>query len=194
MVPLATHKVVEQRERIETERSRMLGAMRARAGLEDCVKRRLADIGAVIDRHDNGRPLAIRSHVGRPVYYSPSTAVWTTAIANQSTSHMPAAEQADLAKSYGDYDSYLVWTRTERDAWRSLEIIDYAPKLTPQDWSDVRRAYLAAKDADVIMDNGLKVTGLSNWVKTFENVRLAPLTNVRTMVQVEALCHPMLDS
>ena len=187
------HVVVEQRERIEAERSRMLGAMNARAGLEACITRRLNDIGLLLDRHDGGRPLNLQGQVGRPVYYNPSTAAWTTAIANQAVSHMPAAEQAYLARSYSDYDVYTSVTKGERDAWRNLEILDYAPRLTPQDWSDVRRAFLAARDADVIMDNALKDTGLSNWVKSFRNVRPAAFTDVRTMAQVVDLCRPMID-
>lgn len=185
-------EVTEQRERINAERSNLLGAMRARSALEACVKHRLDEINAVIERHDKGRPLNIDGPVGRPVYFTPSTAAWTTATVNQSTSHMPMIEQANLAKSYSDYDTYITVTKMEREAWRTLEIISYAHYLTPQDWSDVRRAYIAARDADVIIDNGLQVTGLSNWVQSFDHVAPAHFVNVGTMPQVLALCHPMI--
>ena len=185
-------EVAEQRERIEAERSSIVGAMNSRSVLEGCIHRRLEDVSTIIDRHDAGRPLNIIGPVGRPTYNSASTAAWTTAIANHAVSHMPAEEQANLADTYLGYEAFTLLTNNERDAWRSLQIIDYGAKLTPQEWSEVRRAFVAARDADVVIDLDLKPSAPGNWRQGFERVKPAPPMDFRGEPHVHALCQPML--
>ena len=181
-------EVAEQRERLHEELSQLLGSAKVRSDLEPCIMRRLEVIKTVLARHDDGQKLMLSGPIGRPVYFSTATSAWT----NKSTNRMPSGEQARLAKAYAAFGNYLSLVNNERDAWRTLEIIDYSSHLTPQDWSDVRRAYLSAKDTDLLIQNILDPRGPGNMVQNFSGISPAQYADIRNLPQVAALCRPML--
>ena len=181
-------EVAEQRERLHGELSQLLGAAKARSELEPCIGRRLGELRKVLARHDNGEKPSLAGPIGRPVYFTTNTSAWTY----QSTSKMPSAERASLAKAYTAFENYLSLANNERNAWRTLEVIDYAPHLTPQDWSDVRRAYLSARDMDLLIQNVLDPNGSGNMVQYFSGISPTPYADIRNLPQVTALCKSML--
>jgi len=183
------HQVVgEEREALRDELGHLRAAMMARFELDPCYVGRLADVNEIIRRHDKSLPLGIVGPVGRALYPPTPRPLWEMAIADQSLSHMKLSEKRQFTSAYDWIPVYEGITDDERAAWRVLQGLNHAEKLTTADWSGVRAAYEQASGSRTILANSA-----GPWLGFFDPLaEKAPTESVRHAGPVEAFCTPML--
>lgn len=183
------HEVVgEEREALRDELGHLRAAMTARFELDPCYVGRLAEVKEIIRRHDESLPLGIVGPVGRALYPPAPRPLWEMAVADQSLSHMKLSEKRRFTDAYDWVPVYEGVTDDERTAWRVLQSLNHAEKLTAADWSKVRDAYEQASANRAILANSA-----SGWLGFFNPLaEKAPTESVRHAPPVEAFCTPML--
>ena len=147
-----------------------------------------ADIQEIIRRHDANEPLGILRPVGRPLFPPTPRPLWELAVADQSLAHMKLSEKRRFTAAYNWMPVYEGITSDERAAWRQLQVLNHADKLTLQDWSTVREAFEHAVETHQIIAGSAK-----QWLAPFEALGgKTPVVSVRHAPPVEAFCTPML--
>ena len=187
--------VAAERRSLDTEVADHWQALHSRVEMQPCIDGRLAELAALIARHDAGQPLGRLGPVGRPGYFGEDRAAWQMAVADQSLQHMAPDLRARYAGTIGSYDIFIRVTNDERAAWLSLQQINHAPVLSPADWSDVRRAYDRAADANVVLKRALVTNAKTEWLQAFDGFKL-PKTpfSLLGIEQIKDLCKPMIIS
>ena len=182
------HVVGEEREALRDEVGHLRAAMMGRFELDACYVGRLAEVKEVIRRHDQSLPLGIVGPVGRPLYPPTPRPLWDMAVADQSLSHMKLSEKRRFIDAYEWIPVYEAITDSERGAWRVLQGLNHADKLTTADWSTVREAYEQAMETRTIIAGNEGA-----WLGDFSALaEKAPNQSVRHSPPVEAFCTPML--
>jgi hypothetical protein len=149
---------------------------------------RLADVKEIIRRHDANEPLGIVRPVGRPLFPPTPRPLWELAVADQSLAHMELSEKRRFTDAYNWMPVYEAITFDERAAWRQLQVLNYADKLTLQDWSTVREAFEHAAETHQIVAGSAR-----QWLAPFDALAgESPDISVRHAPPVEAFCTPML--
>ena len=183
------HEVLgDEREALGDEIGHLRASMSARLELEPCYVNRLADVKEVIRRHDSSEPLDIKGPLGRPLYAPTPHPIWDLAVADQSLAHMKLAEKRRFTDVYNLMPIYDGIVADERAAWRLMQVLNHADKLTLADWSAVREAYEHAAETDQIMA-GNSAAFLAAFAQLAARV---PGESVRHVPPVEAFCTPML--
>jgi hypothetical protein len=183
------HEVVgEEREALRDEIGQLRAVMKAQFELNPCYVGRLAEVKEIIRRHDANEPLGIIGAVGRPLFPPTPRPLWELAVADQSVAHMKLSEKRRFTDAYNWLPVYEGITLDERAAWRQLQVLNHADKLTVSDWSTVREAFEHAAETHQI------VAGSANqWLAPFDVVAAkTPDVSVRHAPPVEAFCAPML--
>ena len=205
LIALAAEQGVEWlhwREVVALERKSLDGevafhwtALHSRAEMQPCVDRRLAELAALIARRDAGKPLGRLGPVGRPMYFGEDRSAWQMAVADQSLLHMSPALRGRYAGTMNSYDIFIGTANDERTAWLSLQQINHAAVLSDADWSDVRRAYDKAADANAVLKRALVTNAKVEWLSNFDGFEL-PKTpdSLLGLPAVKDLCKPMMVS
>jgi hypothetical protein len=182
------HVVGEEREALRDEIGHLRAAMRGQFELDPCYLGRLADVKEIIRRHDANEPLGIVRPVGRPLFPPTPRPLWELAVADQSLAHMELSEKRRFTDAYNWMPVYEAITFDERAAWRQLQVLNYADKLTLQDWSTVREAFEHAAETHQIVAGSAR-----QWLAPFDALAgESPDISVRHAPPVEAFCTPML--
>ena len=183
------HAVVgEEREALRDEIGQLRAAMKGQFELDPCYVARLADVKEIIRRHDANEPLGIARPLGRPLFPPTPHPLWELAVSDQSLAHMKLSEKRRFTAAYDWMPVYEGITGDERAAWRQLQVLNHADKLTLADWSTVRDAYEHAEETHQI------VAGSAHqWLVPFDALAgKTPDVSVRHAPPVEAFCTPML--
>jgi hypothetical protein len=187
--------VAAERKSLDAEVADHWDALHSRVGMQPCVDRRLAELATLIARHDAGQPLGKLRPVGRPGYFGEDRSAWQMAVADQSLQHMAPEVRTRYAGTIGSYDIFTRVTNDERAAWLSLQQINHAPVFLPADWSDLRRAYDKALDANALLKRALVTNAKTEWLQAFEGFELPKTpTSLLGVEQVSDLCKPMMIS
>ena len=195
--------VAETREALNHELSFDLGVVETRIDQAPCMARRLSELTTVFELHANGEPLPLKRPFGQPDTPHLRTSVWETAIADQSTSHMPL----DIKLRYAGVYETVYWLRErsteEREAWTRLNAIDDRKVMTDQDWAALHQwkahaQALAEKVDDAILPYSKdgatsqlfldRTAGLGVKAEPF---RLGG-AQARLQARVENFCRPLL--
>jgi hypothetical protein len=185
------HEVVgEEREALRYEIGQLRAAMKGQFELNPCYVARLAEVKTIIRRHDANEPLGITGPLGRPLFPPTPHPLWDLAVADQSVAHMKLSEKRRFTAAYDWLPVYEAITGDERAAWRQLQVLNYAGKLTLADWSTVREAYEHADEThQIVADNA------HQWLAPFDALAgRSPEVAVRHAPSVEAFCKPMLPN
>lgn len=148
--------VAETRQALNRELAFDFGVAQARIDQAPCMARRLAELRTVFALHAAGRPLGLKRPVGQPIFPHIRTAVWATAVADQSAAHMPIDLKLRYAAVYETMDWLGEKTGEESDAWTRLAQLDDSAAMGEADWTGLRQAAaragaLAEKVEDPIM-------------------------------------------
>jgi hypothetical protein len=203
LIALGAEQVVEawhwhdqlqaQRKALNKDVENMWDAMAARQVIQPCVDRRLAELGLVFARHEQGKPLGIVAPIGRPGVWSATQTALQMATADGSLSHMPFAEKSKYFDVAGDYDILAPAANEERESWRTLEALNDPAALDQQDWHELRKAYRDAVDSNQVMKSNLAPRN-GNWVAEFGAFPdLKPNKIALTLWMVKALCRPAVE-
>ncbi|HEV2530813.1 hypothetical protein [Phenylobacterium sp.] len=187
--------VASERMSLDAEVANHWNDLHSRVEMQSCVDGRLTELAALIARHDAGQPLGRLGPVGRPMYFGEDRAAWQMAVADQSLQHMDPDLRARYARTMNSYDLFIRSANDERAAWLSLQQINHAPVLSAADWSDVRRAYDRAADANAVLKRALVTNAKTEWLQAFDGFEL-PKTpaSLLDLPAVKDLCKPMMIS
>src|ERR1700761_3766474 len=185
--------VAAERKGLDAEVADQWDALHTRVEMQPCLDARLVELGALIARHDAGQPLGRLGPVGRPGYMGEEREAWQMAVADQSLQHMSPALRAKYAETMGSYDIFTRVTNDERAAWLTLQQVNHAAVLSPADWSEVRRAYDRAVDANTVLKRALVTDSKTEWLKAFDGFpRPKTPTSLMGVGLVRDLCKPMI--
>jgi Ni,Fe-hydrogenase III large subunit len=163
-------------------------ALLARYKQEPCIRRRLADIGLILSRHDEGRPLGVIGPIGRPFYNSGSAESWDVAVADGSVAHLSFEDRTRFNQAFSIYRLFERSQWEEKRAWQQLQMLNHVANFTPDDWSQARQAYDLASDFNA----SLQATS-SQYLYAF---RTYPVVETYPPVKPPAfqiaLCRPMV--
>jgi hypothetical protein len=201
LIALAAEQMVETihwRQTINAERKAldgdvegMWGAMSARVVVQQCVDRRLDDLGLVFARHQRGQPVGIFAPLGRPAVFTGSDDALRMATADGSLSHMAMAEKQAYFGVATAYQTFAPTADEERVSWRELEALNDPEALDSTDWRELRKAYRDAVDSNHIMKAELVFGEPGQWLTPFERFRRMPETKeALTIPWVQQLCRP----
>ena len=183
------HVVHHDRVALRDESADIYGALLGRVDQQDCIDRRLADIGAILKRHSSGEPLRISGPVGRPSSFIPSLGAFDMAIADQSLSHMSQEEKSSYYAVRSSWTFFDSTESAELDTWRTLRALDHADALTPNRWEEVSKAYDRASDLNEVLKANLRY-GQGSWLEPFRSLPRPSKedTSLRIMPWVKQLC------
>ncbi len=184
------HEVVgEERAALRSEIGQLRGAIEGRLELEPCFVQRLAEVKEILRRRDAHAPLGIVGPMGRPLYPPTNRPMWDLAVADQSLAHMKLSEKRRFIEAYDWVSVYELIRSDERSAFRVLQSLNYADKLTEADWSSMRDAYEHAGES-----HGIIAGSARQWLAPFDALASeTPEVSVRHAPPVEAFCTPMLS-
>jgi hypothetical protein len=189
------HDVVSaEREVLDHNIADQWEAMHWRVEVQPCVDRRLAELAKLFAHHDEGQPLGRAGLVGRPLYSTFSPAVWDMAVADQSFAHMPVAARQRYAAVQESDAIFNETVEEERSAWRSLQQLNHAERLSPAAWDDVRKAYDAAVDSNAVLKRALITNASTEWLAPFKSFPLPKHPPSLLGLGAEKdLCRPVLQ-
>jgi hypothetical protein len=183
------HQLDAERKALDDDVEGMWGAMSARQIIQQCVDRRLDELGLVFARHQQGKPLAMIGPIGRPGVWWAGQGALQMAIADGSLSHMPFREKSKYFAVAGSYETFASAVNEERDSWRTLQALDDPAALDAEDWRELRKAYRGAVDSNRVMKSNLLTGYDGNWVQGFKAFPgLKPNKVALTLWMVKALC------
>lgn len=192
--------VKQENASLDEEIQRDHGALLARAMMQRCIDRRLAQIGDVFTRHDAHQPLKPIAPIGRPTVFSGSKSALTMATADESLVHMPIERKRELYSAYGAYDAFASVAEEERTEWIAMQSLDHVATLDPADWRDLRKAFDGAIDANATMKTNLGSDTEGQWLTPFKPFPLPPgdIASLRRALHalpyVRKLCGPASQS
>jgi hypothetical protein len=188
------HQLDAERKALDDDVASTWDAMSARQIIQQCVDRRLDELGLVFARHEQSKALGIIGPIGRPGVWSASQGALQMATADGSLSHMPFKEKRKYFAVAADYDIFARTANEERDSWRTLQALDDPAALDAEDWRDLRKAYRDAIDSNRVMKSNLATGTEGNWVLAFKAFpALKPNKEALTLWMVRALCRPAVE-
>lgn len=129
---------------IDDEIALNLGKMRARLDTDQCITKRLDEIGAYIEASPavrGKRP----SWVGRPQVWNMQTSAVNAARSYGSLTVMPREAQMAISSTYASMARFAEWQEEEQLAWSELRSITEDRDLSDSDLTDIRRAIQRAR-------------------------------------------------
>jgi hypothetical protein len=136
------------RQAIRQELAQDLGDVQRRTDHQACIDRRLAEVGAILDRAQEGANPPSPLWVGRPPVWPGSTAQWETAVGSGRASLIPADELAQYAGVYDSLDLIDGEQEREQRAWARLRALEGQRKAPPEAVQALRVSLTEARDAD----------------------------------------------
>ncbi len=150
------HVGAETRAALRRELALDSGRAQVRLDESPCMARRLAELRTIFRRHAAGQPVRMVRPFGWPNFTYLDSAIWETAVADQSISHMPPAVRRRYASAYGN----IAWLRDkqnqEAQIWARLSLIDQPEILTEADWSALHQAEAEAETLESKVDLTLR--------------------------------------
>ncbi len=155
---LALHERQLSQEARESVRAELnLGLANAKRLLdpaEPCVQRRIAEIGAVLDRAARGERFQPIGYVGIPPTPAVYTQRWEAAAAGGRTSLLPINEQRDFARVYAQLGRMQERSGPVVTAWAHLAALEGQSTLSPETIARAREALAEARFQDYgVRDN-----------------------------------------
>lgn len=138
-------KAAEARAEIRAEIAQDLGLMAVRLRTDDCVKKRLDEIGVVLNARAEGHPPAMPIWIGRPQTFVLPTTRLDAAVSGGRVSLLPQDEQAEYGRDYRSFQTFTQLIDRERPAWAKLQILEEAPPFSPPLDAELRMARQEAK-------------------------------------------------
>lgn len=185
------HVIAEESVALDADVADMWSAMTHRVAIGVCVDRRLADLAQVFARHDAGLALGLVAPVGRPARFTAGQTALAIATADQSLAHMAIDRKRAYFDVYGSYDTFVPISTEERVNWRTLQALNHADTLQPADWIELRKAYDAAVDDNVVMKANLRSGVDADWLSAFARFPHPPIDRRATYLPYEVqLCAP----
>ena len=182
------HVVKEERQALTVEIGELDAGMQARFELEPCFRARLTEVKTIIHRHDESELLRIVGPLGRVLYAPLLQPTWDLALSDGSLAHMSLPEKRRFMDAYSWVSIFRAISGDEREAWRSLEVLNDASTLTVADWSQVRKDYQHAVETDGIVWGSRQA-----WTEPLIALRAkVDSISVRSAPPVEAFCTSML--
>ncbi|MEJ5979302.1 hypothetical protein WG901_21795 [Novosphingobium sp. PS1R-30] len=183
----------EQRKSLDDDVKSMWDAMSARVVVQGCVDRRLNEIGEVIKRHDDQRPLGIVGPIGRPAVWSAGQGALRMATADGSLSHMSLRDKRRYFEVAEAYNTFVPSAVEERESWQVLQRLNEPTKFDATDWREIRNAYLLAVDANRVMKYNLVKGEPGQWLTPFKVFPQMPASKETLSIPfVRELCRPAL--
>ncbi len=139
----------EAREAVRAELNVNITNLARRHQWEPCVKRRLDELEALVDRAEaNGGALGPAANIAGPQIQITYTQRWQAATAGGRTSLLSSEEQRAFGRVYAELVDIDAREQDERDAWHRLHGLGRVRRLTPDAIYDQRLALSLARDGD----------------------------------------------
>jgi hypothetical protein len=196
--------VADTRQALNRELGFDFGVVQSRIDQAPCMARRLTELTTVFELHANGQPIQLKRPFGQPTFPHLRTAVWETAIADQSVSHMPL----DVKLRYAGAYEVIYWFRdksaAETETWSHLSQIDDQNIMTVQDWSALHQSKTYAEALqqrvdDVILPSSEDGAGKNLFFGraaglgvTAQPFRLPGGAQARVQARLDNFCQPLL--
>ena len=196
--------VAETRQALNRELGFDFGVVQSRIDQAPCMDRRLSELKTAFELHASGDSVQVKRPFGQPTFPHIRTAVWETAIADQSVSHMPLDTKLRYAGAY----EVIYWFRdksaAESETWSHLSQLDDQKVMTDQDWTGLHqwKTYaeaLAQRVNDVILPISKggssknlffdRVAGLGVKAQPFS---LPGGAQARVQARLDNFCQPLL--
>lgn len=140
LVELVHHRSEAQQAKhnVELEIAKNLASMAQRQKTEDCIERRLDEIGAHLAALNRGERPARPNWIGRPQVWTMSTSRWTAATSSEGL--LTPDEHSKLSNIYVDMNEFVVQEHDEQLAWAELRALTYLPNVNSGEQADFVRA------------------------------------------------------
>ncbi len=148
----------EARQAMRDELSNNMTNMLRRDRFAACTQGRIKDIGAILDRAENGQPFAAPSWIGPIISYRPRFAAESE---SGKSTLFSSAEQRSFGSPYSYFHSLDAEQDRERLAWGRLRMLEGKNHLTPEMIQSLREAL-----ADARYEN-YRIAYLMVWAKGF---------------------------
>ena len=135
------------RERVRVELAENVGEALRRIRRQDCVERRLEEVGELLDRHAGGSPLPARVWIGNPSAWLIEDSVWRAATNSGAASLLEPEEQVAFDDIYAQLDEFKANQAREQAAWAQLRMLETVRVLSPQAEFGLRAALQEARFA-----------------------------------------------
>jgi hypothetical protein len=136
------------RQAIRQELAQDMGAVQRRADHQACIDRRLAELGGILNRSQEGADAPSPLWVGRPPIWPGSSAQWDAAVGSGRASLIPADELAQYAGVYDSLELIDGEQQREQHAWARLRALEGQRKAPPEAVQALRVSLAEARDAD----------------------------------------------
>ncbi len=139
-------QVAEAREVIATELTEnLMGAIR-RVRTNDCVERRLDQLGTVLDAAAKSGSLPPLGDINVPWRQTYPDGAWESVIASQTATHFPRQQLADIASLYKVIQRIEEFNKEELGPWNSLyAMVGPGRRLDPASEAKLRDALSQAR-------------------------------------------------
>jgi len=182
------HEAQAAREALYAEAADRLNSAVSRQNQQACMDRRLEEIAVIFEDQAEGRPLKVRGHVGRPVFYSGAEGAWQVEVGGQALTHMAMAEKLRFSEAFSSYANMKEALLREQDAWLPLGMLDRPEILQAADWPVLHRTFAEASAMNgrlqVIVDRILAHESLG------QHPRAVP-PPLGIQIQLKTLCSPI---
>jgi hypothetical protein len=115
---------------------------------EQCIKRRLDELSAFIDRASGGQTTEIPRWIGRPQVWVVETTRWDAASQSGRASLLSGEDQANFSGIYGGLKSIQETENAEQVLWAQLRSLEGQARLSPTAASDMRSVLSQARLMD----------------------------------------------
>jgi hypothetical protein len=123
-----------------------------RRAYQDCVEKRLTDIGQVLQAARRTGILPDVREVGRPGLRLNESAAFEVAKSEGILLHMRRKQARDLSGAYGGIEAYRAMADEEQSSWRPLQLLQGAPGPISDDLlTDLLQAWASASDHSFLM-------------------------------------------
>ena len=187
------HQLAVEGRALNSEVVSNLDAVQTRMVLEPCIRRRLEELGQVLNGHPEKAPRLIGS-VGIPIPSEGSKGAWNIAVASGTLSHMPLEEQLDYSGAFANYENWDAMRRDERAAWIHLNVLSRGTALSQADWAGLRQAY-----AEAVADD-TRISHVGPFIFRTANVGQRPDRDITPQAVFNAVkygaevCQPLIAS
>lgn len=138
------HESETERAALYEEASENLGTVKSHMLLQPCIERRLADLDLVFQRHDQGQPLGLVSHVSFPIAFEGDNGAWSLAVSGGGLNHLPERDRLRFSTAFNGYAAWVRDILEERAIWHRLAVLDHPEALKDADWAMLRVALAEA--------------------------------------------------
>lgn len=150
------NQVADARQAIATEMAFDVQAAIGRLKEQDCVERRLDELGQIVDAASRSGNLPPVGMIGAPPLHQWNSGVWESVLTSQAASHFPRQNLSRLASSYNYVQLANVEHISETEVWGRLSAITGpGRRFDPASEAELRR------DLSLARQYGRNLAGLS---------------------------------